>query len=89
MFPWKPGKKIKVGVVLGQNLGQIGSNVMKKVKKWTFINSFSFHSLCGGCLLKQKVVVVQTPEWKFKANVAKNAKFLCDFGQKWQKTNYL
>ena len=29
---WKPAKKIKLGVILGQNLGQIMSNVMKKVK---------------------------------------------------------
>ena len=42
MFPWKPDKKIKVGVVLGQNLGQIGSNVMKKVKKWTLSIVFLF-----------------------------------------------
>ena len=32
-FVGKPAKKIKVGVVLGQNLGQIRSNVVKKVKK--------------------------------------------------------
>ena len=27
------------------------------------------------CELKQEVVVVQTPEWKFKANVARIATF--------------
>ena len=32
IFYWKPAKKIKVGVVLGQNLGQIRSNVVKKSK---------------------------------------------------------
>ena len=26
-------------------------------------------------LLKQKIVVAQTPEWKFKANIARNATF--------------
>ena len=30
---WKSAKKIKVGAILGQNLGQIRSNVVKKVKK--------------------------------------------------------
>ena len=34
MFHWKPvKKKIKVVVVLGKNLGEIRSNVVKKVKK--------------------------------------------------------
>ena len=32
IFHWKPQEKIKVGVVLGQNLGQTRSNVVKKVK---------------------------------------------------------
>ena len=31
IFYWKSGKK--VGMVLGQNLGQISSNIVKKVKK--------------------------------------------------------
>ena len=26
-------------------------------------------------ILKQEAVVIQTPEWKFKANIAKNATF--------------
>ena len=41
-------------------------------------------------------MVVQPSEWKFKANIARNAtfegryraKFLPDLGQKWQKTDY-
>ena len=33
------------------------------------------HILNGEYLLKQKVAVVQTPEWKFKANIARNATF--------------
>ena len=28
-----------------------------------------------GYLLKQKEVVLQTPEWKFRANIARNATF--------------
>ena len=44
-------------------MGQIRPNVMKKVKEQ------------GEYLLKQKVVVVQITEWKFEANIARNATF--------------
>ena len=44
-------------------------------------------------ILKQEVVVAQTPKWNFKANTAGNAIsegqgqfFLPDLSQKWQKT---
>ena len=40
IFHWKPAKKIKLGVVLGQNLGQIKSNVVKKNKETGIINDF-------------------------------------------------
>ena len=40
IFQWKPAKKIKLGVVLGQNLGQIKSNVVKKNKETGIINDF-------------------------------------------------
>ena len=43
---WKPVKKIKLGVVLGQNLGQIMFNVVKKVKKQVITLGF-FHILLG------------------------------------------
>ena len=37
-------------------------------------------------ILKQEVVVVQTPKWKFKPNIARNATFdICPY---WQKTDY-
>ena len=61
-------------MVLGQKLGQIRSNVMKTVKKRALSIDF-VHILHGEYLLKQKVVVVKTPEWKFKANLARNATF--------------
>ena len=65
----------KVGVVLRQSLGQIMSNnVVKKVKKLALSIGF-FHTLHGKYLLKHKVVVVQIPEWKFKANIARNTTF--------------
>ena len=71
MFHWNPAKKSKVGVVLGQNLGRIRSSVKKKVKKQAL--SIVFSCFIRGYLLKQKEVVVETPEWKFKANIAGNA----------------
>ena len=74
MLHWKPAKKIKLGVVLGQNLGQTMSNVGKKVKKQAISLGFS-HILDGDYLLKQEEVVVKPPEWTFMAIIAKNAKF--------------
>ena len=67
-------KQIKVGVVLGQNLGQFRFNVVKKVKKQALSLGF-FHILLGEYLLKQKVVIIKSPEWNFMAIVARNAKF--------------
>ena len=61
-------------MVLGQNLGQIMSNVAKKVKKQAISLGF-FHILHGNYLLKQEAVVVKPPEWKFIAIIAKNTKF--------------
>ena len=55
-----------------QNLGQIRSNVVERLKKLALSISL-FHVLQGEYILKQKVVVVETPEWKFKANIARNA----------------
>ena len=61
-------------MVLGQNLGQFRLNVVKKVKKQALSLGF-FHILLGEYLLKQKVVIIKSPEWKFMAIVARNAKF--------------
>ena len=45
-FTRNQAKKIKVGVALGQNLGQIRPNVVKKVKKWLLsIAFFSYFTL--------------------------------------------
>ena len=83
-----------MSVVLGQKLGQIRSNVVKKVKKQALSLVF-FHILLGEYLLKQKVVVAKPPEWKFFAIMARNAKFkdvrakfVPNLGQKWQKNDY-
>ena len=61
-------------MVLGQNLGQIMSNVVKKVKKQAILLGF-FHILHGDYLLKQEAVVAKPPEWNFIAIIARNAKF--------------
>ena len=61
-------------MVLGQNLGQIRPNVVKKVKKQALSISF-FHILYGEYLLNQKVLIVQILEWKFKASIARNETF--------------
>ena len=62
-------------MVLGQNLGQIRSNVVKKkVKKLALSIGFS-HILHWEYILKQEVVVLQTPEWKFNGDIARNAIF--------------
>ena len=54
-------KKIKSGVVLGQNLGQIPFNIVKKVKKQAISLGF-FRILLGEYLIKQKVVAAKPPE---------------------------
>ena len=47
------------------------------------------HILHGEYILKQEVVVVQTPEWKFKAHFKDvRMKFLPELGQKQPKTDY-
>ena len=53
-------------------MGQIRSDVVKEVRKWGLSIGF-FHILHVEYLFKEKVVVVQTPEWIFKANIARNA----------------
>ena len=50
-----------MGVVLGQNLDQIRSNVVKKVKKFALSIGFS-HILHREYILKLKIVVVLTLE---------------------------
>ena len=94
---WKPAKKIKLGVVLGQNLGQIMSNVVKKVKKQAISLGFFHILLWESHVLKQKVVVAKLAECKCMAIIAREvphfkdirAKYLSHLGRKWQKTDIL
>ena len=78
-------------------MGKIQLNVVKRKSKKTGIsNRFFFHILHGEYLSKHKFVVMQTPEWEFKANISlemlnlKNVKanFLPDLSQKLQKIDY-
>ena len=78
-FHWKPAEKPKEGVVLAQNLGQIRFDVAKKVKK--VASTGFFYILHGEYILKQEVVVIETPEWKFNANIDRNAIFEGCYGQ--------
>ena len=67
-------KEIKVGAVCGKIWAKLGP-VCEKSKETGIINKFFFHILHGVYLLKQKVVVVQILERKFKANTTRNATF--------------
>ena len=58
---------------MGQNLGQITSNVVKKVKKGNIIRFF--HILLGDFLLKQEAVIAKPPGWRFMAIIARDTKF--------------
>ena len=55
-------------------MGQIMSNVVKKLKKQAISLGF-FHILLGDYLSKQEAVVVKPSESKFMLIIAKNAKF--------------
>ena len=62
------------------------SNIVEKVKKQAMSLDF-LHILLGEYFLKQKVVVIKSPEWTFVAIIARNAKFQGYQGEKWQKTD--
>ena len=57
-------------MVLGGNLGQIVANIVKKVKKQHIIRFFLYFT--WGKAKSGSVIVKQ---WKFMANIARNAKF--------------
>ena len=68
-------KKIKLGVVFGENLSQIRFNVVKKKVKKQAISLGFFHILLVEYVLKQKAMVVKPPEWKVMTITARNIKF--------------
>ena len=59
IFHWKANKNRRR--VVGQNLGQIRFSVVKKSKETSIINRI-YHIWHGDYILKQAVVVVETPE---------------------------
>ena len=52
----------------------MGQIICPIVKKQAMSLGF-LHILLGQYFLKQKVVVIKSPEWKFMAIIARNAKF--------------
>ena len=67
-------KKIKVGVVLGGNLGQVRPNVVKKVKKWALSIGFFFIFTCG--IPYKAKSSGSTNIWvEIEGNTARNAMF--------------
>ena len=77
-YSLETSKKIKVDVVLGQNFGKTKLNVVKKSKETGILSIGFFHILHGEYLLKEKVVIVQTPGWKCKVNISRNMPHLKD-----------
>ena len=59
---------------LGQNLGQIRSNVVKKNKE-TGISMGFFHILYEVYIYKEELVVTELHEWKLKAKLARDTIF--------------
>ena len=54
-----------MGVVFGQNLGQVRSNVLKKSQETGIINRF-FPYFAQGIHFIARRVVIQAPKWKFE-----------------------
>ena len=67
-------KKTKWVWSWGKILAKLGPMLWKKAKKLALSIGFSL-ILHREYILKQDVVVVQTPEWKLKANIARHAIF--------------
>ena len=63
-------KENEGGCDLGAKFGPNEAQCCEKSKETGIINKF-FHISHGEYLLKQKLVVLQTPQWKFKADVAR------------------
>ena len=72
IFHWKSVKQL--GVVLGAKCGPNEVQNYEKSRETGIINRF-FHILHGEYTSKHTVMVVQTSEWKFKANIARNLTF--------------
>ena len=67
-------KKNQIGCGLRAKFGPNYVQCCEKLKETDNVIRL-FHILLGDYLLKQKLVVVKPPEWKFMAIIAGNAKF--------------
>ena len=59
---------------LGQNLGEISSNIVKKRNRY-FNGIFSYFAWGIATFTSKKVVVIEMPEWKLKTKLARNTIF--------------
>ena len=57
---------------MGQNLGEIRSNVVKKNKRTGISMGFFFIFCMKYTFTSKKVVIIEIPEWKLKTILGKN-----------------
>ena len=74
IFHWKSAKKGKCVWSVGQNLGEILYNDVKKTKKNCYFNGF-FWYFAWGIHLQVRISVIEIPEWKSKAKLARTIIF--------------
>ena len=70
----KPSQKKSKWVLCWAKFGPNYVHCCENSKETGIINRF-FHILHREYLLKEKLVAVETPEWKFKATIARNVTF--------------
>ena len=72
-------KKSTVGVVIGTKFWSIQvqccKTKKKKKKKKLALSICFFPILHEECIQKQQAMVIQIPQWEFKANIARNSTF--------------
>ena len=96
IFHWKPAKKRKVAVALGQNLGQIRPNVVKKVKKQALSISFFSNFTCkiyfeakgSGCTYKHLTRNLRQIQLEMPHLKDIQGQIFAQFGSKMEKTKY-
>ena len=72
---WKSAKKVKWVWSLGQYLGQIRSNVVKKKQINWYFNGVFFIFCMRYTFASKNLVVIEIPEWKLKTKLARNTIF--------------
>ena len=71
-WKWKSARKSKVVLVFGAKFGANQSNVVKKNKETGISMGVSLYILHEVYICKQEVVVIEIPEWKWKAKLARD-----------------